>query len=152
MEKKITEQLARELDSALHSLQVARRTKFSLEKGGQLKHAEKWLVMHLARAGADSPMTPSQIADKLGITLAAVTHKINSLEEQGFITRSSSSDDRRLVYVNLSEKGRLMFDQMKKYYNKKINGMVEYLGAKDTKELIRLITKISGYMGSHSSE
>ncbi len=151
MDREKTAILSRELENALHSLQVVRRTKFSLDKCGELKRAEKWLLMHLALASEGRPMTPSQIADKLGITLAAVTHKINSLEEQGYITRVSSTQDRRNVHIGLSAKGKSVLEKMKKHYDRKIRGLVECIGEKDAQTLVRLVTKISDYMKTQAS-
>jgi DNA-binding MarR family transcriptional regulator len=49
--------------------------------------------------------TPSDIAQQFGITLGAVTGFIDRLYKLGFITRTRSEEDRRVVIIGLSPKG-----------------------------------------------
>jgi DNA-binding MarR family transcriptional regulator len=102
-----------------------------------------WL---LATLNNGKPVTPSEAAKNLGVTLAAITHRINSLEEQGYVVRSPSPDDRRVVFISLSSKGAEMLDTVRKGYFEKIRGLVEYLGEEDSSVLIALLAKISDYV------
>ncbi len=138
--------LARELDQALHSLMVMRRQKFSFSGDEQLSKTEKFLIMQLATMNGGQPVMPSEIAEMRGITLAAITHLTNALEKRGYVVRSASPDDRRIAYVGLTAKGKSVLEGMKKGYFKKIYGLVEYLGEKDTNALISLIGKIRSYI------
>ncbi len=46
-----------------------------------------------------------QIADRFGVSGAAVTFALNTLEKSGFIVRSPSSEDGRRNVITLSDKG-----------------------------------------------
>ncbi|NYE56690.1 MarR family winged helix-turn-helix transcriptional regulator [Carboxydothermus ferrireducens] len=87
----------------------------------------------------------SDLSQRLNITPAAVTHMLNSLEEGGYIERIRDAKDRRIVMVRPSAKGKEILEQGKKEILKRFSGLVEYLGEKDTSELIRLLNKASYY-------
>lgn len=61
--------------------------------------------------GADRPLSPTTIAERLLVTTASMTSLLDTLEGRGLITRSPDSDDRRKVLVALTENGRHVVDQ-----------------------------------------
>lgn len=56
-------------------------------------------------------MLPSDIADRLRLTRAGVTGRLNRLERQKFVRRTKSGDDSRNVFVTLTERGRRATDR-----------------------------------------
>jgi len=93
------------------------------------------------------PVMPSEIAEKTGVTMSAVTHQVNALESSGLIKRIQSKDDRRVVTITLSKKGIEKVEKIKKEFIHKIKKFSDYLGEKDTRELIRLIKRLSEIRG-----
>lgn len=140
--RQVTERASR-LESAMRSL---KHTKFLAQDDSGLKDSEKHILWMLATLNAGRAVTPSEAAKKMNVTLAAITHHINSLEEQQLVVRSASPDDRRVTLISLSETGAAMVETLRKSYWKKICGLVEYLGDEDSSELIQLITKIHEYL------
>jgi DNA-binding MarR family transcriptional regulator len=61
--------------------------------------------------GADRPLSPTTIAERLLVTTASMTSLLDTLEGRGFITRSPDPDDRRKVLVTLTENGRHVVDE-----------------------------------------
>ena len=53
--------------------------------------------------------TPSDIARELMVTLGTVTTSLNKLEKKGYVERHRSKVDRRVVHLNLTKKGRLIY-------------------------------------------
>ena len=51
-------------------------------------------------------ITMGTLADALGITMGAVTNIVDRLVEGGWATRERGTDDRRVVWVKISEAGR----------------------------------------------
>lgn len=142
MDKDQITKRAYELENALHAL---RRTHFAKKDDSGLRFFEQKFLWLLSTLNNGGPVMPSEAAKKLGVTLSAITHRINSLEEQGYIVRSPSPDDRRVVFITLSDKGTEMLQATRKSYLEKMYGLVEYLGDKDSSALIALLTKISDY-------
>lgn len=94
---------------------------------------------------APGGLTVSYISSKLSVTRSAITQLINRLEGQNYINKQTDSSDRRHVRVTMTKKA---YNTLKTLQNMLANqtlGLVEYLGEKDTKELIRLLNKISDY-------
>lgn len=59
--------------------------------------------------GKGKDVTPTDIAKELLLTLGTVTTSLNKLESKGYITRTRSDSDRRVVYITLTSKGRLLY-------------------------------------------
>jgi DNA-binding MarR family transcriptional regulator len=60
--------------------------------------------------------TPALIADRLGITRAAVTGLLDGLERQGFVVRQSSATDRRSSTISLTESGSATLERVSPIY------------------------------------
>lgn len=70
----------------------------------------QWLILKsLKRRGR---MTVREIADTCEVTSANVTGILDRLERDGLVTRSRSAEDRRVVYVRLTETGHARFKEV----------------------------------------
>lgn len=87
-------------------------------------------------------MKTSELSKKLCITKPATSKMLNVMEEKGYIERSSTKSDRRVVYVKLTKEGE---EFLKKQYINFENftcRIVEKMGEEDTDNLIRLFGKL----------
>lgn len=66
-----------------------------------------WLV--LLNLVIYKPATQKDLAEKVGIKEATLTHHLNALEERGLITRSRVAANRRVQVVALTEAGEAAF-------------------------------------------
>lgn len=57
-------------------------------------------------ADSESPLSPNEIADRLIISRATVTGLIDSLERREYVRRLPHLTDRRMLLVELTEKGK----------------------------------------------
>ena len=57
-------------------------------------------------ADSESPLPPNEIADRLIVSRATVTGLLDSLERQSYIRRLPHPSDRRMILVEITEKGR----------------------------------------------
>lgn len=143
MDKKQIVDRARRLEGAMRSL---KHMKFLTSDCSGLKDSEKYSLWMLATLNNGNPVTPSEAAKKLNVTLAAITHNINALEKQELVSRSTSPDDRRVILISLSEKGLRIVEGLKRSYFKKFCDLVEHLGDGDSAELLRLTDKIKEHL------
>ena len=60
-------------------------------------------IWHAEMAG--TPLTVSQLADKLALTRAGATYMVDRLEEKGFVSRVPDPADRRKIRLQVSEAG-----------------------------------------------
>jgi DNA-binding MarR family transcriptional regulator len=68
--------------------------------------------------------TMSQIASKLSITQGALTTAVNTLVKKDFLKRGSDPNDRRIVYICLTESGLEAFQKHEEFHRR----MVESVG------------------------
>lgn len=61
----------------------------------------------------DGPSTAAELARSSMTDTGAMTRMLDRLEEKGFVQRSRSSTDRRIVEVALTEKGRQLAGRMR---------------------------------------
>ena len=143
MDKKTIETRAKELETVINEI---RRRGMGFAKVGGLKNSERhflWLLFTLAKENGS--VKPTDIAKKLGVTMAAVTHQIKALEVLGLIKRTTSDKDKREVYIQITEKGKEKLVTIKKLYWQKLCSVVEYLGEDDCAKFSEIISKFAKY-------
>ncbi|UFU00393.1 MarR family transcriptional regulator [Radiobacillus kanasensis] len=57
------------------------------------------------------PTTSTEIANEFSIGKSAVTAQVNRLFERGLIDRRRDEEDRRIVYLQLTEKGKALVEE-----------------------------------------
>ncbi|GAA2843068.1 MarR family winged helix-turn-helix transcriptional regulator [Leucobacter komagatae] len=67
--------------------------------------------------------TPALVADRLGITRAAVTGLLDGLERQGFVTRQGSATDRRSSTISLTESGSATLERVSPIYGEWLSAL-----------------------------
>jgi DNA-binding MarR family transcriptional regulator len=139
--------LSLELQDVINQL---RRSKLFDHNHSPLKGAEKQVLFKVAKINNGQPVSPSEIAFKLSVSMSAITHQINSLEKQGLIGRLQENKDKRVVELILTPKGLREVKKLEKEFSKKLKILTDYLGEKDTRDLIRVIKKISILSGNLS--
>lgn len=60
---------------------------------------------------SDEKLTMKDIANKIGKDKSTVTSLINKLESLGYIKKEKSMEDKRITYINLTEKARSIEDR-----------------------------------------
>ena len=105
--------------------------------------------MHIIDAiGVAEPKNMSAIAAKLMVTVGTLTVNMNSLEKKGYIERKRSSEDKRMVYVTLTERGRKAFFYHRDFHKEMIKAAVRGLDEEEMKALISCLDKLDGFFAS----
>ena len=76
-----------------------------------LSHGEWRLMAHLRYAGPPYRGKPGKLADHLGLSSGAMTNRLDNLERRGLLKRIDDPDDRRGVYVELTEEGNRLWEE-----------------------------------------
>ncbi|PWI14694.1 MarR family transcriptional regulator [Streptomyces sp. Act143] len=92
---------------ARHASQARRA---ALDSDG-LRHWQYKVLLTLRRQGPPYTASPSELADRLGLTRGALSARLAPLEEAGLIARTHESADRRRVRVRLTEAGHAAFER-----------------------------------------
>ncbi|MCI0502392.1 MAG: MarR family transcriptional regulator [Fusobacteria bacterium] len=90
----------------------------------------------------EKPITVSQISKESQHTLSATTQIINNLDKEGYITRATDQDDRRIIRITLSEKGEKFILEHHKKLISYTNDIIETIGQEQAVIFIEIIEKI----------
>lgn len=71
-----------------------------------MSNAEWEVLKALVVAGAPYQMGPGELAKRLGLTPAAMTHRIDRMASEGLVTRERDEANRVRVIVELTQEGR----------------------------------------------
>lgn len=102
---------------------------------------ENFLLSYLNEQGGRS--TPSALRMVLGVSAPRTAAMLRALEEKGMLHRCADSHDRRRVVVQLTETGRASTEQMHTDLHAHVQRVLEQLGEQDSRELIRLLDRIT---------
>ena len=83
--------------------------------------------------GSTPNATPSDISRELMVTLGAVTTSLDNLKQKGYIERRRSEIDRRVVHLNLTKNGRLLYRLHKRFHNRMVMQVVEGMSSEERK-------------------
>ena len=86
--------------------------------------------------------TMGNVAKKLMITMGTLTTSVNRLVAKGYVTRKRDDKDRRIVLLDLSEKGEEVFAIHEGFHAKLVDAALADLELKDDTEMIRSLESI----------
>ncbi len=75
-------------------------------------HSHGFSMLYALRGYRDRPVTMSRFAGEMGITKQQLTKLVNDLEEQNFVRRSHNTDNRRQVYIEITDEGCAHLERM----------------------------------------
>jgi len=105
--------------------------------------------MHVIEAiGLGEPKNMSSIARELSVTVGTLTIAMNSLVKKGYVIRERGKEDRRVVYISLSDKGRIAYEHHARFHEAMIKGITEELTQEEMEVLIKTLTKLNRWFRS----
>jgi len=87
------------------------------------------------------------LANEFKISLPTATVLSDKLVNLGIIKRIESKNDRRIVNISLTEKGKSLFKKAMKQRHLKVNKILAYLSSRDRKELLRILDNLASNIG-----
>jgi DNA-binding MarR family transcriptional regulator len=88
---------------------LERNVEGALEKHG-LSLGQFDILATLRRHGKKGGLTPSQLLESVMLSSGGMTARLDALAEAGLICRKQNADDRRMVVIELTSKGRRVID------------------------------------------
>jgi DNA-binding MarR family transcriptional regulator len=85
----------------------------------------------------------NEIAKHFKIELSSATSLVNKLCTMELVSRETDPQDRRLVRIQLTEKGKKLLQDAMEVRVKKIESMLSSLSEKDTNELLRIMETLN---------
>ena len=99
--------------------------------------------MHVIEAiGMEGAKNMTSVARSLEVTTGTLTIAINSLVKKGYVDRVRSEEDRRVVLISLSEKGRRAYLHHRRFHEQMIESVVEELTEEEQQILEKALAKL----------
>ena len=100
--------------------------------------------MHIIEAiGMNEPKNMSTIAREISVTVGTLTIAMNSLVKKGYVLRERGKEDRRVVYIYLTERGRAAYVHHARFHKAMIDSISDELTSEEMELLIKTLTKLN---------
>lgn len=129
------EELQKDIDQLLDYVSIVRKNG-GLDIFSTLFQIDYRIMTYLA-SHPDSH--PSDLADELNVTRPNVAANLRLLEQKKYITRVIDEENRRQVYVNMTDKGREFLDKCVSQLHFLFAGWFQLLGKEETKHLLKIL-------------
>lgn len=109
--------------------------------------------MHVIEAiGLGEGNNMSSIAKKLNITVGSLTTAVNNLVNKNYVERSRSKEDRRVVYVRLTEKGNNAYHHHEDYHRQMTYAIIDKLDKEELPVLMKTLDALTEFFTGYSKE
>ena len=106
--------------------------------------------MHvIEEVGIEEPRNMSSVAKSLSITVGTLTISVNNLVKKGYIHRVRSNEDRRVVLISLTDKGKKAFNHHKKFHEDMIQSLIAGLSEKEINTLVTALTNLKEFFRNY---
>lgn len=102
--------------------------------------------MHVIEAiGIREVKNMTAVACALMVTTGTLTISVNGLVKKGFVKRVRSEEDRRVVLVSLTDKGRNAFVRHEQFHQRMIDSVVKDLNDEEQVILEKALRNLNGF-------
>ena len=84
----------------------------------------------------------SQIAEYINVSMSTATGIVERLVNKGYLQRERSESDRRIVIIQLTNKGKILVNEIKKVFSYYIGIITESLNEDEKELLVKVFNKI----------
>lgn len=103
--------------------------------------------MHTIEAiGMYKKKTSSEVAKELSITVGTLTVAINNLVKKGYVERLRSDDDRRVVKLGLTKKGKLLFRVHQHFHREMVKNILKGMEQEEEQALLRALKNLHDFL------
>lgn len=109
--------------------------------------------MHIIDAiGSEETKNMSALAKKIKVTVGTLTIAINNLVKKGYVSRSRSKKDKRVVLISLSEKGERAFRRHKNFHERMVDSVIDGLDDNQVGVLINTLKNVRSFIDTYGEE
>lgn len=103
--------------------------------------------MHVIEAiGLEKENRSSNVAKRLSITMGSLTKAIDGLTDKGYVIRTRSEEDKRVVLLTLTEKGKKAYKHFRNFHEELIHQIMAQLSEAEQKVLAKALGKLAVYL------
>jgi MarR family transcriptional regulator, organic hydroperoxide resistance regulator len=140
VDQEIKAEVDQVLEAVIYLYTESRRITKELAKRADLTGPQLTVVKLLEGIG---DLSLSELSERIRAQNSTVTGIIDRMEREGLVTRERSKEDRRVVYIKLSAKGRELAQGIPVEPMEIFRNALESLSAQEMKDLMRIMTKVA---------
>lgn len=128
------------LEAVIYLYTESRRITKELARRADLTGPQLTVVKILEQIG---DMSLSELSEKIRAQNSTVTGIIDRMEREGLVARERSKEDRRVVYIRLTPKGRRLAQEVPVEPMEIFRSALQSLSAQEMKDLMRILAKVA---------
>jgi DNA-binding MarR family transcriptional regulator len=128
------------LEAILYLYTESRRMTKELARRANLTGPQLTVIKMLEGIG---DLSLSELSEKIRAQNSTVTGIIDRMEREDLVVRTRSTEDRRVVHIRLTDKGRRIAKEIDVEPMEIFRSALETLTPGETKELMKILTKIA---------
>ncbi|SFE67127.1 DNA-binding transcriptional regulator, MarR family [Paenibacillus algorifonticola] len=132
-----------ELSTMFKSIMRNANTEWNKRMQGNMSLSQFKLLYWLKQGGQQRV---SDLAEKMCISAAAITGLADKLSAEGNIDRVRDEEDRRVVYIDITDKGKATLDQISDDQKETLSMMLDCLAPEDIAHLKRIFRKLNDHI------
>lgn len=102
--------------------------------------------MHIVEAiGTEKAKRSSDVARLMSVTTGTLTRAVDGLVEHGYVVRTRSERDKRVVFLTLTERGKRAYERHKQFHAEMIANAKATLSEEELAILIRALKQLNDY-------
>ncbi|EMF0276222.1 MarR family transcriptional regulator [Enterococcus hirae] len=103
--------------------------------------------MHTIEAiGMYKKKTTSEVAKELSITVGTLTTAINKLVKKNYVERIRSEDDRRVVKLGLTKKGKLLYRVHQHFHREMVKNILDGMATDEQQALLAALKNLHDFL------
>lgn len=136
MEKDINNSLVKQI------VTLGRILKSHALRDGNSLHLTFLQVETLFALKTKGNLSMKQVSEMFHITMPTATVLVDKLLEMKLVSRKNDTEDRRVVYVSLTQKGNTLLESGMKKREENLSMMLDSITSEDKKSMIRILEKM----------
>ncbi len=128
------------LETIIYLYTESRRITKELARRADLTGPQLTVVKMLEQIG---DLSLSELSERIRAQNSTVTGIIDRMEREALVTRERSKEDRRVVYIKLTSKGKKLAEEIPVEPMEIFRGALEVLTPTETRELVKILGKVA---------
>jgi DNA-binding MarR family transcriptional regulator len=112
---------------------------------------QQYNILRILR-GDGAPLPILEIASRMITVVPGITGLIDRLETAGLVQRKRCDEDRRVVYVSITDKALSLLDEIEEPLNQEHQRLLGHLNAEELAKLNQLLAKVRAPMAGTDEE
>lgn len=100
----------------------------------------------------DGPITQKKLAEQMQLTPGSITQLVEQLERLGFVTRTTSTSDRRVTHVAITEAGTAEVERIKAQKEELFKNVYQDMTLDEVRTMARVQEKMITYLKERAGE